>query len=102
MSNPDVDFSFDDEVNVKIAGKTYRLSLDFSSLLHARIQRWFASQNVEDADEDAIEQEGIALVIKALKVERAVAAGFKPMERKHLLAFLSVGPYPSSEAAAKT
>jgi hypothetical protein len=95
-----INFDFDDEIDLKIGGKTYRMSMDFSSLLHARIQRWFASQNADDADDAAIEQTGIDLVAKALAVERAVAAGFKPMQRKQLLAFLSVGPYPSSEAEA--
>lgn len=92
----DADFTFDDALNVRIGGETYLLSMDFSTLLHTRIQRWFASQQLDDADEEKIEQEGIALVTKALGVERSVAAGFKPIERKHLLAFLSVGPYPNT------
>jgi hypothetical protein len=44
-----INFDFDDELNLKIGGKTYRLSMDFSSVLHTRIQRWFASQNADDA-----------------------------------------------------
>jgi hypothetical protein len=97
-----LDLNFDDEMHVKIGDKTYRLGLDFSSVLHSRIQRWFASQSEDAVDEAAVEQTGIDLTASALKVERTVAAGFKPMQRKHLLAFLSVGPYPSSEATPAT